>query len=109
MPKLRIRSPWRSYKSLALKQPILRGFISGSAIFGLFVGWKVFLFQTDDAYISFRYISNRHLGFGYTWNPPPFLPVEGYTSFLWIVLLDLIWTVLGIEPPEASQILGLLF
>lgn len=73
----------------------------------LWAGWTLQWFQCDDAYISFRYISNRHDGWGYTWNPPPFRPVEGYTSFLWIVLLDAIWTWWGVEPPDAATVLGL--
>jgi arabinofuranosyltransferase len=43
----------------------------------LVVGWKLFWFLTDDAFITFRYASNSILGHGYTWNPPPFRPVEG--------------------------------
>jgi arabinofuranosyltransferase len=75
----------------------------------LLVGWSLFLFLTDDAYIAFRYVSNSQLGLGYTWNPPPFRPVEGYTSFLWVVLLDGVWRVLGVEPPAAANILSLAF
>jgi arabinofuranosyltransferase len=56
----------------------------------LFFGWRMFLFLTDDEYISFRYVSNSILGYGYLWNPPPFSRVEGYSNFLWIVLLDVI-------------------
>ena len=54
-------------------------------------GWKLFWFLTDDAYISFRYISNWTLGHGLVWNPPPFRPVEGYTNFLWLALLYAVW------------------
>lgn len=57
---------------------------------GLFYGWKLFWFMTDDAYIAFRYVSNSMLGLGYVWNPPPFHPVEGYTSFLWVAILDIV-------------------
>jgi arabinofuranosyltransferase len=73
------------------------------AIVGFYFGWTAFWFLTDDAYIAFRYIGNRHLGFGYVWNPPPFTPVEGYTSFLWVALLDGIWTLTGVAPPDASN------
>ncbi|HRQ41123.1 MAG TPA: hypothetical protein PLD25_24665 [Chloroflexota bacterium] len=76
---------------------------------GLYVGWRVFWFLTDDAYIAFRYVSNSHLGFGYTWNPPPFRPVEGYTSFLWVVLLDVVWRLAGIEPPVSANVIALFF
>ena len=63
---------------------------------GLFAGWKAFWFLTDDAYIAFRYIGNSMDGYGYVWNVPPFLPVEGYTSFLWVALLDVVWRFTGI-------------
>ncbi|MHC4739151.1 MAG: hypothetical protein ACYS9Y_09640 [Planctomycetota bacterium] len=75
----------------------------------LYFGWRVFWFLTDDAYISFRYISNNILGYGYVWNPPPFRPVEGYSNFLWIVLLDIIWRIFDIAPPESSNYLSLFF
>ena len=45
-------------------------------------GWNLFLFTTDDAYIAFRYVDNNRMGHGLVWNPPPFRPVEGYTSLL---------------------------
>jgi arabinofuranosyltransferase len=76
---------------------------------GLYAGWRAFWFLTDDAYIAFRYVSNSVLGYGYTWNLPPFRPVEGYTSFLWVVLLDVVWRVTGIEPPASANVISLLF
>ncbi len=75
----------------------------------LFYGWQVFWFLTDDAFIAFRYISNSIDGLGYVWNPPPFKPVEGYTSFLWVFVLDGVWRLTGIEPPESSNLLALAF
>src|SRR5882672_9320453 len=69
----------------------------------------MFWFLTDDAFIAFRYLSNSHLGFGYVWNAPPFRPVEGYTSFLWVVLLDVVWRVSGVAPPAAANYVSLLF
>jgi hypothetical protein len=57
----------------------------GLGLAGLVIGWSLFWFLTDDAYIAFRYVENSIRGFGYVWNPPPFRPVEGYTSFLWAV------------------------
>ena len=73
----------------------------------LVYGWRLFWFLTDDAYISFRYVSNSILGYGYVWNPPPFRPVEGYTNFLWIVLLEAVWRILKIQPPESSTYISL--
>src|SRR5690349_23694659 len=77
------------------------------ALAALYAGWRLFWFLTDDAYIAFRYISNAHLGYGYVWNAPPFKPVEGYTSFLWVLLLDVIWRVTGLEPPQSANAVAL--
>lgn len=79
------------------------------ALAGLYAGWKLFWFLTDDAYIAFRYVSNSWLGHGYVWNAAPFLPVEGYTSFLWVVLLDITWRLTGIEPPDSANGIALFF
>jgi arabinofuranosyltransferase len=43
------------------------------------------------------------------WNPPPFLPVEGYTCFLWLALLHGVWRCTGVAPPEAANLLSLVF
>lgn len=75
----------------------------------LVLGWRLFWFMTDDAYIAFRYISNSYAGYGYTWNLPPFRPVEGYTSFLWLFLLDVLWRLTGFSPPSTANIVALLF
>ncbi len=83
--------------------------VSLAAFVALYFGWRLFWFLTDDAFIGFRYISNSRLGFGYVWNAPPFRPVEGYTSFLWIALLDLVWRITGIDPPRTSNWLSLFF
>lgn len=72
-------------------------------------GFLEFRFLTDDAYISFRYASNALAGRGLTWNPPPFLPIEGYTNFAWVILLGGVWAALGIEPPDAANGLSLTF
>lgn len=74
-----------------------------------YYGWRLFWFLTDDAYIAFRYISNSILGHGYVWNPPPFKPIEGYTSFLWVMLLDVIWRLLDIQPPVSANYVSLVF
>src|SRR5262249_31325608 len=71
--------------------------------------WRLLWFLTDDAYIAFRYVSNSRLGFGYVWNAPPFKPVEGYTSFLWVVLMDLIWRATGMAPPDSANVVSLIF
>lgn len=80
-----------------------------ATLIAVYAGWRVFWFLTDDAFIAFRYVSNSHFGYGYVWNAPPFRPVEGYTSFLWVVLLDLVWRLTGLEPPAAANYLSLIF
>lgn len=58
----------------------------GLVILGLyFQAADAHRFHNDDAYISFRY--SRHLadGLGLVWNPGE--RVEGYTNFLWVVLI----------------------
>lgn len=76
---------------------------------GVYLGWRTFWFLTDDAFIAFRYISNSVRGHGLVWNPPPFAPVEGYTSFLWVRLLEVVWRITGLEPPQTANALALLF
>ncbi len=71
------------------------------------IGWKLYYFLTDDAFISFRYVSNMYLDRGIVWNPEPFLPVEGYTSFLWVVVLYIAWIISGLMPPETANIISL--
>ena len=79
------------------------------ALVGSIGGWLLFHFLTDDAYITFRFISNSLAGRGLVWNPPPFRPVEGYTSFAWAILLRSVWSWTGVEPPEASTVISLAF
>ncbi|HTF88875.1 MAG TPA: hypothetical protein VK843_10735, partial [Planctomycetota bacterium] len=77
------------------------------ALLGLWWGWHGFRFLCDDAYISFRYAGNAVAGLGLTWNPAPFRAVEGYTSFLWEVLLIGVWQVTGLDPTRSATELGL--
>ena len=98
-------SPQRGFKPGERRLLLLLGLAVAVATY---LGFRLFFFLTDDAYIAFRYISNRRLGFGYVWNPPPFLPVEGYTSWLWVALLDLVWTATGVPPPDAANSVSLL-
>jgi arabinofuranosyltransferase len=79
------------------------------ALLACALGWRLFWFLCDDAFIAFRYVANRQAGLGYTWNPPPFLPVEGYTCFLWVLLLDATWSLTGLDPTRSANLLSLLF
>lgn len=51
----------------------------------LLLGARTHLGLIDDAYISLRYAGNWAAGLGPVWNPGE--RVEGYTSFLWVLLL----------------------
>ena len=63
--------------------------LSVFAITGIALAFFVarFNFLTDDAYILFRYSKNFAEGFGLVYNPGTEPPVEGYSEFLWAVLL----------------------
>jgi arabinofuranosyltransferase len=91
------------------RRPILPALVALAVLVGVYGGWSLFWFYTDDAFIAFRYVSNAMLGHGLVWNPPPFLPVEGYTSFLWVRLLEGLWRITGLEPPQAANWLSLAF
>ena len=63
-------------------------------------------FIQDDAYISFRYAQHLAQGDGLVWNVGE-PPVEGYTNFLWTVLLALP-EMLGLDPVAFANGIGLL-
>ncbi|HJX38261.1 MAG TPA: hypothetical protein VJ714_06665 [Anaerolineae bacterium] len=57
----------------------------------------------DDAFISFRYAQNLVTGQGLVFNPGE--KVEGYTNFLWTVILAAFMR-LGFDPSAVSIVLG---
>jgi len=59
----------------------------------------------DDAFISFRYAKNWVGGLGLVYNAGE--QVEGYTNFLWTVLIGL-FLELGLDPVGVSAALGVL-
>lgn len=85
---------------LALDVLVLIGCL---AVYAL-VAWQMSPFVPDDSYISFRYAENLAVGEGLTFNPGD-TPVEGYSNFLWIVLLAGA-ARLGLELTPASVLLG---
>ena len=82
--------------------------ILGALLLGLAGLWHAtrFDFVCDDAYISFRYAQNLSRHGVLVWNLGE--RVEGYTNFLWTVLLAGVDHV-GIAIPKASLIFGRLF
>ena len=61
-------------------------------------------FTQDDAFISYRYVKNFVNGHGLVFNPGE--RVEGYTNFLWIIILS-IFAQLGLDMIIVSKVLGI--
>lgn len=86
-----------------------RGLIAAlllAAVFGAAAASGYFI--ADDGFVSFRYVSNAAKGAGFVWNVPPFRPVSGFGSFLWLVLLRCFWFV-GIKPPLSADLMTFSF
>ena len=73
------------------------------------LGWlaEVSWFLTDDAFISFRYVRNLLEGYGLVFNRGE--RVEGYSNFLWVLELALLWDVFGLRPEHAAPWLSVAF
>jgi len=68
---------------------------------------KIFIdFTLDDAFITFRYSQNLATGNGPVWNIGED-PVEGYTTFLWMVLMA-IFIKLGQNPVVISKVISII-
>jgi arabinofuranosyltransferase len=76
------------------------GLFGALVTFAFFV-WQ-FQFLCDDGYISFRYAFNLASGHGLVFNLDEMPPVEGYTEFLWVLILAAVHR-LGLNPEFWSQ------
>ncbi|APR77677.1 Hypothetical protein A7982_03024 [Minicystis rosea] len=65
--------------------------------------WRVHAFTVDDSYISFRYARNLARGWGLVYNEGE--RIEGYTNFLWTVILAG-GIKLGFDPNNVAKVLG---
>lgn len=74
------RSPW-------FLVALLAGVVAVALEYARVLEWA-WPVTIDDAYISFRYARNLAAGHGLTWNPGE-TPVEGYSNFLWVLLLTI--------------------
>ena len=63
-----------------------------------------YTYTVDDAFITFRYARNLVAGLGPVFNPGE--RVEGYTTFLWMLLMSA-GLALGVDPVVLSKVLGL--
>jgi len=77
--------------------------IAIAAAAAVMAAWQV-KWVADDAFISFRYAENFVHGKGLVWNPGE--RVEGYTNFLWTMLVAL-GMVLRADPVQTATVLGL--
>jgi len=83
-------------------------------IIGVFVSLILFIlmllyvwnFTVDDAFISFVYGEHLASGFGLVWNVGQ-APVEGYTNFLWVLILAFLF-LFKLNPIVSTKIIGLL-
>lgn len=98
--------------SLAVKRVLYAVALLGGIGAGLFFAWKI-RWLCDDAFISFRYARNFARGEGLVFNPGEW--VEGYTNFLWTLVLGLLAKVrvsiphAGLFGNLASYVLALVF
>lgn len=81
---------------------IVMVFLVHTLWFSWLFGWQA----VDDAYISFRYAANLANGHGLVFNPGE--RVEGYSNFLWTLLMAPAAAGTG-DPTRPSQVLGILF
>jgi arabinofuranosyltransferase len=70
----------------------------------IFIFWD---YSIDDAFVTFRYAENLTAGHGLTFNPGD-KPVEGYSNFLWLILLSLLHLI-GLPTYWMAKTLGILF
>ncbi len=70
----------------------------------IFVFWD---YSIDDAFITFRYAENFADGFGLSFNPNE-KAVEGYSNFLWLLIMSLIYRI-GLPTYLMAKILGTIF
>lgn len=65
--------------------------------------WRVRSFTIDDAYISYRYAKNLARGLGLVYNAGE--RIEGYTNFLWTLILAG-GIRIGLDPDIVAKVLG---
>ncbi|RMG95168.1 MAG: hypothetical protein D6705_14085 [Deltaproteobacteria bacterium] len=75
----------------------------GPFVLAAILSARVWSYTVDDAYISLRYARNLALGRGLVFNPGEW--VEGYTNFLWTVVLA-VPHALGVDAVLAAKLLG---
>ena len=77
------------------------------AAMAVFVATAIIIwdYSIDDAFITYRYAENLADGRGLVFNPGD-KPIEGYSNFLWLLILSLLYKI-GLPTPETAKVLGL--
>ncbi len=81
-------------------------FVTSIVIFLIFT-FVFWAYSIDDAFVTFRYAENLVNGHGLVFNPGD-KPVEGYSNFLWLLILSLLYAV-GLSTYLSAKILGMAF
>lgn len=81
--------------------------LAGALVVFALLAWRMAPFVPDDSFITYRYAANLAGGAGLRFNPTD-APLEGYSNFLWIVLLAAA-ARLGFDLAAAGALLGGLF
>jgi hypothetical protein len=107
-PRATPEAPAKSFKEWLEGAPLPRAWhlslgLMAPAVLCAVSMWIVRSFTVDDAFISFRYARNLAKGWGLVYNEGE--RIEGYTNFLWTVLLGGGARV-GIEPETFAKVLG---
>lgn len=89
-----------------------RSLSSAQAIIGLILGALLVIhalayypYMPDDSFISFQYAKRWATGFGLTWTSGA--PVEGFSNFLWVIILGCL-RYFGLDIVESARLLGIL-
>ncbi|HEY9035206.1 MAG TPA: hypothetical protein VIM96_00675 [Pseudomonadales bacterium] len=93
---------WLNGQPLSPRAHVIWGLLLPAIVLAVQMS-RVWSFTVDDAYISFRYARNLAEGYGLVYNPGEY--VEGYTNFLWTLILAL-GIKLNIDPVLASKVMG---
>src|SRR5690606_24833666 len=93
---------WRAGEGLPRRVHLLVGLVLPLWVLAVNM-WRVHWFTIDDSYISFRYARNLARGLGLVYNPGE--AIEGYTNFLWAVVLAG-GIRMGLDPHLVAKVLG---
>lgn len=93
---------WRAGEGLPRRVHLVVGLVLPLWVLAVNM-WRVHWFTIDDSYISFRYARNLARGLGLVYNPGE--AIEGYTNFLWTVVLAG-GIRMGLDPHLVAKVLG---